>query len=74
MGLFGRRNQRTMECAYGCVIPYGESYVAVTYSRERWDGDAVTVDTCAIALLVCMQHAPAFAGVIAALQTAGIAA
>lgn len=60
-------------CIYGGhLIPAGEPYVSVCYSRERYDGRAVTVDDCAALFFACMQHAPSEDIVSKALQSAGI--
>jgi hypothetical protein len=60
-------------CIYGGhLIPIGEPYISVCYSRERYDGRAVDVDDCGTVFWACMQHAPSEDAVIAALRSAGI--
>jgi hypothetical protein len=59
----------------GHLIPAGEQYVSVNYSRERWSGpraNTVTPDEIQDLFYACMQHAPSEDEVIAALRAAGI--
>jgi hypothetical protein len=54
------------------AIPDGDLYISVLYSRERWDGEAVTTDDCGALLFACMKHAPSEDAVVQALRDTGI--
>lgn len=54
------------------LIPAGEPYVAVSYSREHRRGLIASPVELQDLFYACMQHAPSQDAVIKALQAAGI--